>query len=43
MKVTKPMPVTLKYNVEVDGDRMAGKVKLGMMGTAKLTGERVQS
>jgi carbon-monoxide dehydrogenase large subunit len=41
MKVTKPMPVTLKYNIEVDGDRLAGKVKMGMFGTAKLTGERV--
>ena len=41
MKVTKPMPVTLKYNIEVTGDQMAGKVKMGMFGTARVTGERI--
>jgi carbon-monoxide dehydrogenase large subunit len=41
MKVTKPMPVTLKYDLTVEGGTLSGKVKLGMFGTAKVTGERV--
>jgi carbon-monoxide dehydrogenase large subunit len=40
MKVTKPMPITLKYDVQVEGDKLAGKVKMGLFGTAKVTGER---
>ena len=40
LKVAKPMPMTLKYDITVAGDSMTGKVKLGMFGTAKLTGER---
>ena len=34
-------PITLKYDLTVEGDTIAGKVKLGMFGTAKLTGERI--
>ena len=41
MKIEKPMAMTLKYDVQVQGDRMTGKVKMGMFGTAKLTGERI--
>jgi carbon-monoxide dehydrogenase large subunit len=41
LKVAKPMPMTLKYDFEIDGDKLSGKVKLGLMGTAKLTGERL--
>jgi carbon-monoxide dehydrogenase large subunit len=41
MKITKPMAMTLKYDVKVEGDRLVGKVKMGMFGTAKLTGERL--
>jgi carbon-monoxide dehydrogenase large subunit len=40
MKIDKPMAMTLKYDVQVQGDRMTGKVKMGMFGTAKLVGER---
>lgn len=40
MKVTAPMPMTLKYDLTVDGDSISGKVKLGMFGTAKVTGDR---
>ena len=40
LKVTKPMPMTLKYDITVEGDSMTGKVTLGMFGTAKLAGER---
>jgi carbon-monoxide dehydrogenase large subunit len=41
MKVTKPVSLTLKYDVQVDGDTLTGKVKMGFFGTAKLTGVRV--
>jgi len=41
MKVSKPMPLTLKYDIRVEGDRLAGKCKMGMFGTAKLAGERL--
>jgi carbon-monoxide dehydrogenase large subunit len=41
MKVTKPMPITLKYDLTVEGDTLSGKAKLGMFGTAKITGQRV--
>ncbi|MBW8783633.1 MAG: xanthine dehydrogenase family protein molybdopterin-binding subunit [Novosphingobium sp.] len=40
MKVTKPMPVTLKYDLTVTGDTLAGKCKMGMFGSAKVSGER---
>ena len=40
LKVKKPMPLTLKYDVTIEGDKLKGKVKMGMFGTAKLTGER---
>jgi carbon-monoxide dehydrogenase large subunit len=42
LKVKKPMPLTLKYDVTIEGDKLRGKVKMGMFGTAKLTGERAQ-
>jgi carbon-monoxide dehydrogenase large subunit len=35
------MKMTLKYAITVEGDQLTGKVKLGMFGSAKLTGERV--
>lgn len=41
MKVTKPMPITLKYDLTVDGNSISGKAKLGMFGTAKVTGARI--
>ncbi len=40
LKVQKPMKITLKYNLEVKGDKISGKVKMGIFGSAKLTGER---
>ena len=43
LKVQKPMKITLKYDIEVEGDRLSGKVKMGIFGSAKLTGERVTS
>ena len=41
LKVTKPMSLTLKYDVQIDGDKLTGKVKMGFFGTAKLKGERM--
>jgi aerobic carbon-monoxide dehydrogenase large subunit len=41
LKVTKPIKITLKYNVQFDGDKLVGKVKMGIFGSAKLVGERV--
>jgi carbon-monoxide dehydrogenase large subunit len=40
MKLTKPMKITLKYDLGVDGDRITGKVKMGMFGSGKVTAER---
>lgn len=40
MKVTKPMPLTLKYELSIEGDTLSGKAKLGIFGTAKVTGQR---
>jgi carbon-monoxide dehydrogenase large subunit len=41
MKVTKPMPITLKYDLTVDGDAISGSAKLGMFGKAKVSGTRI--
>ena len=41
LKVTKPMSLTLKYEATVEGDKIVGKCKMGIFGTAKLVGERV--
>ncbi len=38
--ITVPMPMTLDFTVTVDGDAMAGEVKLGMFGAAPVTGAR---
>jgi carbon-monoxide dehydrogenase large subunit len=43
MKVTKPMPITLKYELTVSGNSLSGKCKLGLFGTAKISGERTES
>jgi len=40
MKVTKPMPLTLKYELRIEGDTISGTAKLGIFGTAKVTGQR---
>ena len=41
LKVTKPMSITLKYDVQIQGDKLVGKVKMGIFGSAKLSGERM--
>jgi hypothetical protein len=38
--ITSPMPLTLEFNVTVNGDTMNGSAKLGMFGTAPVTGAR---
>jgi carbon-monoxide dehydrogenase large subunit len=43
LKVEKPMKITLKYDLTVEGDRISGKVKMGIFGSAKLTGERISN
>jgi len=40
LKVVKPMKITLKYDITVDGDKLTGKVKMGIFGSAKLKGLR---
>ena len=41
--VEKPMKITLKYDLAVDGDTISGKVKMGMFGSSKSTGVRITS
>ncbi|TDW67435.1 carbon-monoxide dehydrogenase large subunit [Novosphingobium sp. PhB55] len=41
LKMEKPMKITLKYDLELRGDTLGGKCKMGMFGSAKVTGERV--
>ncbi|HEX7855650.1 MAG TPA: xanthine dehydrogenase family protein molybdopterin-binding subunit [Sphingobium sp.] len=41
MKVTKPMSITLKYDLLVEGDSLKGTCKMGMFGKAKVSGERI--
>lgn len=40
LKVEKPMKITLKYDLVIEGDQISGKVKMGIFGSAKLTGQR---
>lgn len=41
LHVQQPVKMTLKYDIAVEGDTLKGKAKLGMMGSAKLTGTRI--
>jgi hypothetical protein len=41
MSLTKPVPMKVSFDVLIDGDAMSGTAKMGFMGKAKLTGERV--
>jgi hypothetical protein len=38
--ITSPMPLTLTFDVAFSGDAAGGKVKLGMLGEANVTGAR---
>ncbi|GIP36489.1 DJ-1/PfpI family protein [Paenibacillus sp. J2TS4] len=41
MKVTKPMRLTLKFIVSIDGNKMYGEAKAGVLPSSKLTGHRI--
>ena len=41
MQVSKPMSIKLSFDVRVNGTEMTGKVKLGLFGSAALSGQRV--
>jgi aerobic carbon-monoxide dehydrogenase large subunit len=41
LRVEQPMKITLKYDLVVEGDAISGKVKMGMFGSSKLTGQRI--
>jgi len=41
MDVKKPMPIKLKFEVQAQGDTLAGHAKLGVFGKAKLEGRRL--
>ncbi len=43
LKVEKPMKITLKYNLVIDGDKISGKCKMGIFGSAKVSGERLSN
>ena len=38
--VTSPMPLTLEFEIEADGDAVTGNCKLGMFGNAPVTGSK---
>jgi carbon-monoxide dehydrogenase large subunit len=40
LDVEKPMKITLKYDLQADGGAITGKCKMGMFGSAKVTGTR---
>ncbi len=39
--ITQPMPLTLEFNVTVEGDKLSGTCKLGAFGNAPVTGVRI--
>ena len=39
-KLTSPMPMTLEFDAEVNGDDIKGNVKLGAFGNATFSGTR---
>ncbi len=38
--IAQPMPMTLEFSAKVDGDAIAGDVKLGAFGSATFSGAR---
>jgi aerobic carbon-monoxide dehydrogenase large subunit len=41
LKVEKPLKITLKYDITIDGNKLAGKCKMGIFGSAKLSGQKI--
>lgn len=39
-RITSPMPMTLEFDAQVDGDSIKGNVKLGAFGNASFSGTR---
>ena len=39
--VRKPIRITLKYHLQVDGDQLSGRCKMGFFGTSDVTGQRL--
>lgn len=40
VNVTSPMPLTLEFDLLADGDSISGNAKLGMFGTAPVSGSK---
>ena len=38
VSVTTPMPITLNFTAQLDGDNISGQVKLGAFGSATFSG-----
>ncbi len=43
MKATKPIPITVTFKAQIDGDRFSGTAKLGLLGKSTLSGERLKA
>ncbi|HSW15342.1 MAG TPA: PKD domain-containing protein [Solimonas sp.] len=41
MKAAKPMPITVTFKAQIDGDRLSGSARLGIFGKSVLSGERL--
>lgn len=41
LAVEKPMKLTLKYDINIQGNILTGKAKMGIFGSAKLNGKRI--
>jgi hypothetical protein len=41
MKITKPIPIKARYEIAINGDTLSGSAKLGFIGKAKVSGERI--
>lgn len=40
MKITKPIAMKASYDLTIDGDTLSGTARLGLLGKARVTGER---
>ena len=43
MKASKPIPITVTFHAQIDGDTLRGGAKLGFLGKSVLSGERLQT
>lgn len=42
MEVRKPIPLKVKFDIVIDGDALTGTAKMGFLGKASLSGERIE-